>query len=177
MPTPLAIASYLLRMDRIWRSDPRIGQYLMTHMPDDQAVQVVSVSGCCLMARRQVWEDVGPLDDHMFGFGEDIDWCVRSRKAGWEVWYYPGSVIVHLKGKGGAHTKPYHKIWGMHQAMWVFYKKHLMHEYPWLLTALVFVAGLSSLAVSVTGSSVRRMLGVVCLHAPVRFRARRRRRE
>jgi len=140
LPTPWASLAHLLRLDLLWPRHAGIGQYLLSYLPVEQACQVDAVSGCCLMARRQVWNDVGPLDEDYFGFGEDLDWCARAKKAGWEVWYYPRSVIVHLKGQGGVHAKPYHKVWGIHQAMQMFYFKHLKANYPWFVTGLVYSA-------------------------------------
>jgi GT2 family glycosyltransferase len=125
LPTPLVSMFYMLRLDRALPRNRLAGRYLMTHLPVDQSNQVDSVSGCCLLARRNVLNDIGPLDEDFFGFGEDIDWCVRAKNVGWEVWYFPGSEMVHLKGRGGVHSRPYHKVWGIHQAMWIFYKKRL----------------------------------------------------
>jgi hypothetical protein len=120
----MALVLYLTRADR-WLPSSRLAQqYLLGNLSADTSHVVASVSGCCLVARREVWDQIGPLDERIFGFGEDIDWCLRAAKAGWQVWYYPKSVIVHFKGQGGAHAKPYHKVWGIHQAMWVVYRKH-----------------------------------------------------
>jgi len=150
LPTPWASLAHLLRLDRLWPRHAGIGQYLLSYLPVDQACQVNAVSGCCLMARRQVWNDIGPLDEDYFGFGEDIDWCTRAKKAGWEVWYYPKSVIVHLKGQGGVHAKPYHKVWGIHQAMRMFYFKHLKADYSWFVTGLVYGAIWAAFVISGT---------------------------
>ncbi len=149
MPTPLALLLYKLQLDRLWPSSRLAGQYLLTYLPVDKPNRVEAVSGCCLLSRRQVWDDVGPLDEAFFGFGEDLDWCIRARDAGWEVWYYPGSQLIHLKGQGGVHTHPYHKIWGIHQAMWVFYRKHLRRCHSWPVTAAVWLGTAASLAASV----------------------------
>jgi len=101
------------------------------------------------MARREVWNQVGPLDETIFGFGEDIEWCMRAKGAGWEVWYYPGSVITHLKGQGGAHIKPYHRVWGIHQAVWTIYRKHLRTRYYWPVTGVFWLGIRISLALSI----------------------------
>lgn len=139
LPTPLASLFYSLKLHKLWPNSHSVGQYLLTYLPIDNAHQVDAVSGACLLARREVWESIGPLDENIFGFGEDIDWCVRARKAGWEVWYSPESVITHLKGLGGVHAKPYRKVLGIHQAMWVFYLKHLRSRYSWLVTGVVWL--------------------------------------
>jgi GT2 family glycosyltransferase len=137
MPTPLASLCYALGLDRRFESNHTMAGYLMRYSPETEAAVVAGVSGCCLMARRAVFDQIGPLDEEMFAFGEDLEWCVRAGKAGWGVWYYPGSTIVHLKGQGGAHARPYKKVRAMHDCMWIFYRKHLRSLYPGVVTALV----------------------------------------
>lgn len=161
MPTPSASLFYLLGLHRIRPRSPRFGAYLMSHLPVDQQTEVAAVSGCCLMARREVWDAIGPVDEGILGFGEDIEWCVRAGKAGWQVWYHPESVIVHLKGRGGVHSKPFHKVWGMHQAMWVFYRKHLRAAYPWPVTLLVGIGVGISLVASAIAAAMRRAAGAL----------------
>ncbi len=139
VPTPFAALCYTLGLDRLWPQNARVSQYLLRSVGEDETSVVDAVSGCCLLTRRETVQSVGPLDEEMFGFGEDIDWCVRAKERGWEVWYYPKSVIVHLKGQGGAHSKPFLKIWAMHQCMWLFYRKHLRHSYSAPVTMLVRV--------------------------------------
>jgi len=57
------------------------------------------VSGAFLMVRRSVMDRIGMLDERMFLFFEDIDWCTRARKAGWQVLYNPQVRVIHLGGK------------------------------------------------------------------------------
>ena len=160
LPTPSASLFYMLGLHRLWPRSPRFGAYLLNHLPVGQKTQVAAVSGCCLMARRQVWQEIGRLDEDILGFGEDIEWCVRAHKAGWQVWYYPESVIVHLKGRGGVQSRPFHKVWGLHQAMWVFYRKHLKQDYSGPVTGLVWLAVGTSLIFSILALSLRRRLAV-----------------
>jgi hypothetical protein len=157
LPTPSASLFHLLRFDRMWPTSRRFGEYLLTYMPVEQSMRVVSVSGCCLLARRAVWDEIGRLDEAMFGFGEDIDWCLRAAAGGWEVWYQPESVIVHRKGHGGAHSRPYRKVQGIHQCMWLVYRKHLARRYAWPMTPLVGVGIGMSFFGSVLAVSLRRV--------------------
>lgn len=158
LPTPLASLSYLLRLDRILGRHRVAGQYLLRYVAEDEAAIVDAVSGCCLLTRRDVVRAVGALDEAMFGFGEDLDWCVRAAKAGWEVWYFPSSVITHLKGMGGAHSKPYRKVRGMHEGMWIFYKKHLRQERSLTVTMLVRAGITTSFALQTAATWLRQML-------------------
>jgi GT2 family glycosyltransferase len=56
------------------------------------------VSGASMIIRREVFEQIGLLDEGYFLYFEEVDFCFRARKAGWDVWYVPQSRIVHLEG-------------------------------------------------------------------------------
>jgi len=56
------------------------------------------VSGASLMFRRAVIESVGVMDEGYFLYFEEVDFCSRSRKAGWQVWLEPASIVVHFEG-------------------------------------------------------------------------------
>jgi N-acetylglucosaminyl-diphospho-decaprenol L-rhamnosyltransferase len=56
------------------------------------------VSGASLMVRREVFETMGFLDEGFFLYFEEVDFCARARKAGWEIWFASESRIVHLEG-------------------------------------------------------------------------------
>ena len=74
------------------------GRYL--HDWDTNAVQEVDwVSGVCMMARRAAIEQAEPLDESIFMYFEDNEWCLRIRNAGWKVYYDPQAEIVHLAGR------------------------------------------------------------------------------
>ena len=57
------------------------------------------VTGACLMVRREAAIETGFLDPNMFMCFEDLDWCMRLRKNGWEIVYDPSSRVVHLDGQ------------------------------------------------------------------------------
>lgn len=158
MPTPLASVAYLLGLDRLFPRSRTFGQYLLRYLPIDRPARVTAVSGCCLLARREVWDQIGQLDEEVFGFGEDIDWCVRAANAGWEVWYDPAASLIHLKGRGGAHVRPYRKVIAMHQCMWSFFRKHLSAQYPLVVSWIVRLGIWCSLAASLSRTWVQRTL-------------------
>ena len=65
----------------------------------DEIREVGWVTGAALLVRREVLEEVGPLDEHLFMFYEDLDLCMRIRAAGWKIYYLPHSRIRHLGGQ------------------------------------------------------------------------------
>lgn len=67
---------------------------------DDRRVDVVA--GCYMLVRREALEDVGGLDESYFMYGEEMDWCWRFKRAGWEVWYHCDAAIIHYGGMSAA---------------------------------------------------------------------------
>jgi GT2 family glycosyltransferase len=64
-------------------------------------VKIGFVYGCGLLIKRNVLDDIGLLDPNYFLYYEDVDWCLRARRKGYDVFYVPKSMIWHkipLKG-------------------------------------------------------------------------------
>ena len=55
--------------------------------------------GACLLVRRAAIDQVGPLDEGYFMYSEEIDWCRRSKRAGWGVYCVPGARVIHHAGQ------------------------------------------------------------------------------
>jgi GT2 family glycosyltransferase len=61
----------------------------------DEPEQVDYVVGAALLARREVFEDIGLLDEDFFIYFEETEFCERARTAGWDVWYVPAEGVYH----------------------------------------------------------------------------------
>ena len=57
------------------------------------------VSGASLMIRRNLFEELGGLDERFFLYYEDTDLCARAARLGRDTWYVPASRVVHLGGR------------------------------------------------------------------------------
>lgn len=55
------------------------------------------VSGASMMIRRSLIEATGPLDDGLFIYFDDSDFCLNARRAGWQTWFVPESRVGHLE--------------------------------------------------------------------------------
>jgi hypothetical protein len=56
------------------------------------------VSGASMIIRRQVIGSIGALDEGLYTYFDDIDFCLNARRAGWPTWFVPQSRVVHLEG-------------------------------------------------------------------------------
>ncbi len=64
------------------------------------------VTGCALMARREVFGQIGLLDPSYTIYCEDVDFCLRAAAAGWSLRYVPSARLWHKvsSGSGGGMT-------------------------------------------------------------------------
>ena len=143
-PTISSSLFYFLRLHRLFPRKKRFGQYLMTHRDNDETGEVDSVSGCCIMVRREVIEQVGILDENFIMYGDDLDWCYRMKQASWKVFYVPDYQIVHFGGQSS--RKLSRKcIVLFYRAMTIFYRKHYALKHSFIINYLVY-AGIYSKA-------------------------------
>lgn len=79
--------------------------------------------GAALMVHAETIRQVGPLDDGFFMYCEEIDWCWRMRKAGWEILCVPTAEVMH---HGAGTTRKFREE--MFMALWRsrfrLYEKH-----------------------------------------------------
>lgn len=57
------------------------------------------VGGCAMMVRREAARQTGLMDESLFMYCEETDWCLRLDRAGWGIWVEPRAEIVHYGGK------------------------------------------------------------------------------
>jgi GT2 family glycosyltransferase len=74
--------------------------YRDTDYDDERAVD--AVSGCALLARRSLLQEIGAFDEAYFIYFEEADLCERIRQSGHTIYFTPRATIVHL---GGATTR------------------------------------------------------------------------
>jgi GT2 family glycosyltransferase len=115
----------------LWMSfidDLPYGDYLNPYHVDHDRFykkekEVGWLTGAALMIPKKVIEKVGPLDDNIFMYGEDFEWCYRIRKANYKIYFSPTAKIVHI-GQGSSKKISKNAIVGEYKGIIYFYKKH-----------------------------------------------------
>jgi GT2 family glycosyltransferase len=102
---------------KLWGMKPLFAKSLVPQ-------EVDAVSGACFMMHRSVFEQVGMFSPDYFMYSEDIDLCLKVRKAGLNTYYVPGAVVVHHGGgsssQAGANT--FSSVM-MLESRWRFFRK------------------------------------------------------
>jgi GT2 family glycosyltransferase len=53
------------------------------------------ISGCGIMVKKEVIDQVGALDERFFYYWEEVEWCVRTKAVGWEIMHVPQAKLWH----------------------------------------------------------------------------------
>lgn len=62
--------------------------------------RVAAVTGACLLTRRDVFDRVGGMDEQTFPVAyNDVDYCLKVRKAGFQVIYEPRACLIHKESQ------------------------------------------------------------------------------
>lgn len=117
------------RMDRTW-ADPL------------EAAEVDWVPGAYSIIRREALQQIGYFDRRFFLYYEEVDLCLRIKEAGYEIWYWPDIVVVHIGGEsarrvdggeGMSESGAQLTLWRMRSAL-LYHRKH--HGYGGALAAM-----------------------------------------
>jgi GT2 family glycosyltransferase len=119
-------------MDKYYRSwhlgvdEPDCGQF-------SQPREVDWISGCAIMVRREVIEQIGMIDERFFYYFEEFEWCVRAKKAGWKIIIAPAAKIWHKGVTRNHQPKPSVTYYATRNRLLTLLKHHAP-LWAWIVT-------------------------------------------
>lgn len=128
---------------KIWYNGGKITKYY--NFVDDQSVdnedykQVEWITGCALMINKKAFEKIGLLDKDFFMYNEDIDWCIRARRAGLNLVYTPYAEIWHIGSKTANESfkKSFQIYYGYRNKLFIVNKNTKGFEYIYLIFVIL----------------------------------------
>jgi GT2 family glycosyltransferase len=138
-PTPQVSLYRMTGLSRLFPKSQRFGRYNLTYLSPDLTTEVDSVVGAFMIIRAETLAEVGLLDEQYFMYAEDLDFCYRAKRLGWQVWYNANVTILHYKGQS---SKQRSKFANKHfyQTMRLFHDKHFRQETFFLVNWLIYAA-------------------------------------
>ena len=93
------------------------------YRPDHPPFAIDHPLGATMLARPEALETVGLLDESYFMYCEEIDWAMRIKAAGWQVFCVPAAEIVHLGGQSSSQIRAqsFVNLW---KSRHILYHKH-----------------------------------------------------
>jgi GT2 family glycosyltransferase len=107
--------------------------YYMDDGASDNAILDVDwMQGSALMTRREVYEQIGGLDEGYVMYSEEVDWCRRAKDAGWRVVFVGTALVIHHGGKSSEQVMAHRHIY-FQQSKLRYFRKH----HGWLAAQLL----------------------------------------
>jgi GT2 family glycosyltransferase len=98
LPTFPVLLFLFFKLQRLFPSAHLWQQYMRRNLTYEERHSVGQVMGAAFLIRREVLEEIGLLDEKFWVWFEEVDFCTRAKKAGWQVVYTPSGSIMHYGG-------------------------------------------------------------------------------
>jgi len=106
LPTPMQKLRVLSGFDTRYPKEETYFNYYKANETNRPKPQKTGwVPGTYFLIRREVIDEIGVLDDKFFMYYEEVDYCYRAQKAGWDVVFNPKITVIHLGGASSLTTK------------------------------------------------------------------------
>jgi len=93
-------------------------------VPDDEhPFPIDHPLGAAMMIRREALDDIGLLDEAFFMYCEEVDWCIRAHRRGWQIYQVPKARIVHHVGQSTGQFKE-RMLVELHRSRYYLFRKH-----------------------------------------------------
>lgn len=140
LPFGLSLFSWLLGLDDLpfvsKKNLPSFHQKHEDYYKDNK--EVGWVSGSVMIIKKEVLDKIGFLDEAIFMYGEDADFCFRAQKAGFKAGWTNSAQIIHLGG-GSLKRATFSQWVGEFRGLIYFYKKYFGERPAFFLKILIYV--------------------------------------
>lgn len=126
LPTLASLAAQILLFDKLFPNNGITARYRYRDLDISKAQPVEQPAGAALLLRREVFDEVGPLDEQFSpAWFEDVDYCQRIARSGRSVWVVPQAGARHFGGASLEHVPfaQFVDVW--YRNMWRYARKWL----------------------------------------------------
>ncbi|MBC7250646.1 MAG: glycosyltransferase family 2 protein [Anaerolineae bacterium] len=92
--------------------------------------------GAAMLVRREAIAQVGLLDEGFRIYVEEIDWCMRIKRSGWQVYCVPGAQVIHHEAQSTRQVRP-QMIVALWRSRFYLFEKHYSPAFRWVARRLV----------------------------------------
>ena len=112
-------------------------KYYLSYFDYSNSAQVDWVCGAYIMLTRNVIDTVGLLDEQFYMYAEEVDYCYRTKNAGYQVWYTSDGEVIHFWGGVNAINRRV-MLWTNASQM-LFLQKHFRGVKKYLIIGLKYM--------------------------------------
>ncbi|MCF8069619.1 MAG: glycosyltransferase family 2 protein [Desulfobacterales bacterium] len=127
------------KLYKLFPNHPYFKRFNMHNQPlPTEVTEIPVTSGACMLLRTSLYRSLGGMDEGFFLHVEDIDFCMRFRKAGGRIFFCPHIPVIHTLSSSQVSERfvEWHKVKGFRR----YFKKHFTGLYPAGFISLVNLA-------------------------------------
>lgn len=109
-------------VEKLFPNNRIVSRYFMRDFDHADSMDVDQPPGACFMVRRVVMDKVGVLDEELFLFYNDVDFCRRIWNAGYRIRFLAGAEVMHHVGASTRNYGDFGKEW--HKNRVRYFRKH-----------------------------------------------------
>lgn len=98
-PTPFMVIIDGLKLHRLIPRRILATWLFGIHWSHDEKRPVPVVAGAAILIKRSMLNAVGGFDTDFHMYGEDLEWCLRITRGGWQIVFDPSAEVYHLGGR------------------------------------------------------------------------------
>ncbi|TNE52736.1 MAG: bifunctional riboflavin kinase/FAD synthetase [Bacteroidetes bacterium] len=129
-------------------------------------------AGAAFFIRADLFRAFGGFDGEYFAHNEEIDLCWRLKRAGYQVWCFPDSVVYHLGGGTLEYENPRKVFLNFRNSLFTLLKNEPAGKLFWLLPARLLLDGLAAVRFALKGQ-LRAIFAILRAHWSFYFQFRR----
>ncbi len=123
-PTFLSQALILLKLHHLFPHSAPMRHYLAEDFDYTKTQPADQVMGAFFMIRKKVIEKIGLLDEKFWIWFEEVDYCKRTKEAGFKILYTPEAKIIHYYGQSFKQVYNVKKQKDFNKSLTYYFKKH-----------------------------------------------------
>lgn len=101
--------------------------------------KVSFITGCFMFISKKCIQEIGLLDDNLFMYNEDLEYCIRAQKNGLLLYQVPSSVIWHrISERAGTNSTEFSAYWGARNRFVVSKKHSTKTDQFWTIFFYIF---------------------------------------
>lgn len=139
LPRPDVAFYKMFGLASLFPQSRRFGKYHQLYLNEFEVNETEVLSGAFFFCRAEALLKAGLLDEDYFMYGEDIDLSYKISQAGYKVYYFPDTSIIHYKGESTKKGSLNYVI-VFYRAMAIFAQKHFARSQAGAFNLLINIA-------------------------------------
>ncbi|MFH1456540.1 MAG: glycosyltransferase family 2 protein, partial [Patescibacteria group bacterium] len=101
-----------------------VQKYFMLDFNHENIKEVDQIMGAAMLIKKEVFNKIGLLDEKFWAVFEEVDFCKRTKDAGYKIYFNPVCQIIHQKEQSFKQIASLNRQINFNHSLYYYFKKH-----------------------------------------------------